>query len=215
MKILKNRIKDNFSIIPNSIIRDKNLRDGDFRLLIYLYSLPNDWKINQSNLADEMNCNLRNLNAKISRLKDGGYLEVIRRENNDYDYFLTEKSMSLNDTSLNDVTSLNDTSLNDVYTNTNIYKESNNINIITKESNKNKHFVKPSIDQIRNYCDERSNGIDPEYFYDFYESKDWMIGKNKMKDWKSAVRTWEKNRKKDVSTTKPTLERVAEGVYRF
>ena len=93
-----------------------------------------------------------------------------------------------------------------------INKENNNINIIIKESKK---FTKPTLEEIRNYCDERSNGIDPEYFYDFYESKDWMIGKNKMKDWKSAVRTWEKNRKKEVPTTKPTLERVAEGVYRF
>lgn len=54
-------------------------------------------------------------------------------------------------------------------------------------------FRKPSIKEIRDYCLERKNKIDPEQFYNFYESKGWMIGKNKMKDWRAAVRTWEKN----------------------
>lgn len=53
-------------------------------------------------------------------------------------------------------------------------------------------FIKPSIQDIRAYCLERRNNIDPEVFFDFYESKNWMIGKSKMKDWRAAVRTWEK-----------------------
>jgi hypothetical protein len=65
-----------------------------------------------------------------------------------------------------------------------------------KENKKTARFKKPTIEQIRAYCIERDNGIDPEAFYDFYESKDWMIGKNKMKDWKAAVRTWEKRHPK-------------------
>ena len=54
-----------------------------------------------------------------------------------------------------------------------------------------KKFVPPSIDQVREYCKERNNSVDPQRFIDFYESKGWMVGKNKMKDWKAAVRTWE------------------------
>jgi hypothetical protein len=53
-------------------------------------------------------------------------------------------------------------------------------------------FVPPTADEVREYCDERGNGIDPEAFRDFYESKGWYVGKNKMKDWKAAVRTWER-----------------------
>jgi len=56
-----------------------------------------------------------------------------------------------------------------------------------------KKFVPPTLDEVIAYCNERNNGIDPESFIDFYESKGWMVGKNKMKDWKAAVRTWEKN----------------------
>lgn len=66
----------------------------------------------------------------------------------------------------------------------------------TKETTKKKptkQFKKPTIKEIESYCKERKNNIDAEYFHDFYESKNWMIGKNKMKSWKAAVRTWEKN----------------------
>lgn len=57
-----------------------------------------------------------------------------------------------------------------------------------------KRFVKPSVEDIRGYCTERGNGVDAQRFYDFYESKGWVIGKNPMKDWKAAVRTWEQRR---------------------
>lgn len=55
-----------------------------------------------------------------------------------------------------------------------------------------KRFVKPSIEEVADYCRERGNAVDPERFWNFYESKGWMVGKSKMKDWKACVRTWEK-----------------------
>lgn len=58
---------------------------------------------------------------------------------------------------------------------------------------KNAKFLPPTIDQIIEYCNERQNDVDPTKWYNFYSAKGWMIGKNKMKDWKAAVRTWEKN----------------------
>ena len=53
-------------------------------------------------------------------------------------------------------------------------------------------FIPPTIEEVKAYCIERNNCVDAETFVDFYESKGWFVGKNKMKDWKSAVRTWEK-----------------------
>jgi hypothetical protein len=67
----------------------------------------------------------------------------------------------------------------------------NNVNNIKKE--KNVKFIKPTIDQIKEYCTERNNNINAERFFDHYEANGWMTGKNKLKDWKAAVRTWEKN----------------------
>ena len=54
-----------------------------------------------------------------------------------------------------------------------------------------KRFQKPTAEEIDAYCKERGNGIDARKFYDFYESKGWVVGKSPMKDWKAAVRTWE------------------------
>lgn len=60
-------------------------------------------------------------------------------------------------------------------------------------NNSTSKFIKPSIEEIKNYCVERKNNVNPEQFYDFYESKNWMVGKNKMKKWKNAIHTWERN----------------------
>lgn len=69
-------------------------------------------------------------------------------------------------------------------------KEKNDNNILGE---KTKRFIPPTIDEIKFYCQERKNNVDAERFLNFYEMKGWMIGKNKMKDWKAAVRTWEGN----------------------
>ena len=56
-----------------------------------------------------------------------------------------------------------------------------------------KKFIQPTIDEVRAYCTERGNKVDPQRFIDHYTSNGWMVGKNKMKDWKAAVRTWERS----------------------
>lgn len=85
---------------------------------------------------------------------------------------------------------------------TNNTKDNNTINI-----ENNGKFKKPSIEKIKEYCTERDNKIDPNQFFDYYESKGWLIGKAKMKDWKAAVRTWERYAKKyDNNKTNDTME---------
>ena len=56
-------------------------------------------------------------------------------------------------------------------------------------------FVPPTVDEVSQYCRERQNGIDPQSFVDFYAAKGWMIGKERMRDWHAAVRTWEARRR--------------------
>ena len=60
-------------------------------------------------------------------------------------------------------------------------------------------FTPPTVDEVRAYCEERGNQVDPEQFVAFYESKGWMVGRNKMKNWKACVITFEKNIEKDKS----------------
>lgn len=65
-------------------------------------------------------------------------------------------------------------------------------------------FSKPSINEIKEYCEERKNKIDPAYFFDYYEAKGWKVGKTLMTDWKAVVRNWE--RKDPVEVQKEEKE---------
>jgi len=54
-----------------------------------------------------------------------------------------------------------------------------------------KRFVRPTVEDVQAYCIERKNAVDAVKFWNFYEAKGWMIGRNHMKSWKAAVHTWE------------------------
>ena len=82
------------------------------------------------------------------------------------------------------------------------YSIDNNIKV-----GKRTNFKPPTLREVEDYCKERGNNVNPQRFIDFYESKGWMVGKNKMKDWKACVRTWEqidnKNNNKNSKTPNP------------
>lgn len=75
-----------------------------------------------------------------------------------------------------------------------------------KDINKKKRniFIKPSLDEITDYCHQRHNTVNSEIWLAHYESNGWMVGKNKMQNWKAAIRTWEKNNFE--STNKPVIK---------
>ena len=64
---------------------------------------------------------------------------------------------------------------------------------VSNAPTKKKRFEKPTLEQVQAYCRERKNNVNAERFVDYYESNGWKVGKNAMKDWKAAVRTWERN----------------------
>ena len=88
------------------------------------------------------------------------------------------------------------------------FKETSKQDLKKLKTNKNKEIIitnknnnkKPSVEEIKDYCLERNNGIDAEQFYHFYESKDWKIGKEKMKSWKSCIITWEKRKQQNPTS---------------
>lgn len=71
-------------------------------------------------------------------------------------------------------------------------------------------FSPPSLEEVSAYCLARGSAVDPRSFLDFYEAKGWMIGRQRMKDWKAAVRTWE-NRDGPRRSAVPTDEDYARG----
>lgn len=73
-----------------------------------------------------------------------------------------------------------------------------NKNNNNNKNEKNKYiarFEPPTLEEVKKFCEGRENGIDPEEFINHYEAIGWKIGKNPMKDWRAAVRTWERRNK--------------------
>lgn len=59
--------------------------------------------------------------------------------------------------------------------------------------------IPPTVEDVKSYCVERNNSIDPQHFIDYYQTRGWAIGKNKVKDWKACIRTWEKRNSSKLS----------------
>ena len=83
------------------------------------------------------------------------------------------------------------------------------------EKSKAKRFTPPTLEEVTAYCIERNNNIDAQHFIDYYTSNGWLVGKNKMKDWKAAVRTWERNNYSNSGATKGTKGTKAQELDSF
>ncbi len=80
-------------------------------------------------------------------------------------------------------------------------------------ASKSSRFIPPTVDEVAEYCRQRGNQVDPVAFVNFYESKGWMVGKSKMKKWKNAVITWERNRSSQGTSRRPTAEDIMATPY--
>lgn len=81
---------------------------------------------------------------------------------------------------------------------------------------KRKRFEKPTLSEIKAYCIERGNKVDAQHFFDYYESNGWRVGKNSMKNWQAAVRTWEKNSYTNTTKQqkKTNTEQTLDAIYK-
>lgn len=87
--------------------------------------------------------------------------------------------------------------------------------VIDTEIEKNeeqKRFKKPSLEEVKEYCEQRENNVDAQRFVDFYASKGWRVGNQPMKDWKACVRTWESRSKKFGATEMDVGEQDISGM---
>jgi len=175
-------------------------------LLSEMLSLPDDWDYSVLGLT-EINLESRNcINSILNELEEFGYLQRTRNYVNGkidswtYDIYekpLYRKNEDIENVDIEKLDIENKAQLNN--------KELNNKELSNKEYKEKakRKFIKPTLEEINQYCLERNNGINAEAFYDFYESKDWYVGKNKMKDWKACVRTWER---REDTKTKPRFQ---------
>jgi hypothetical protein len=147
--------------------------------------MTDDWFFNtENNIEKDTTLTPYQQRKCIQLLKQEGLIEIKRKGIPAKQYFKINIELVVNileNLSFNKLTTIN---------------KNKEIKII------NKYFKKPKQIEIKVYCIERNNNIDYEAFWDFYESKDWFVGKSKMKDWKAAVRNWERNNKNKSTTSK-------------
>lgn len=140
------------------------------------------------------------LNTK--RTPKGTLVTIVKYEDYQINEVLDDTPL---DTTLNTSNDTTDDTPLDTTDDTTVDTQNKNIKNIKNNKNvKNNigRFTPPHVIDVQAYCYERGNNVDAQAFVDFYSSKGWMVGKNKMKDWKAAVRTWERNRSQNSSQQK-------------
>ena len=86
--------------------------------------------------------------------------------------------------------------------------ENKGVSAREKAKSPKKTFTPPTVEEVKAYCDERHNSVDPEHFVDYYEARGWMLGKQRMKDWRAAVRTWERRSFNDGKKSAPSQAEI-------
>lgn len=189
---------ENYIVIQGFMVNELHLKGNELIIyaIIYGFSQDNqDYRGSQQYLADWTNTNRRNVVRILKSLIDKDLIEKTDEIINGVKFcrYRCKNVIGYDKMSQGGVTNCHrgydKMSHNNI--DNNIYN-----NIVKEKDKKEKRFIPPTIHEVDAYCRERGNNINAESFIDFYESKGWMVGKNKMKDWKACVRTWEQRNKK-------------------
>ena len=204
--------KGYFAIIPASVRYDKRLPANAKLLYGELTALSNEkgycWAGNDY-FAGLYEVSKTSVSKWVSALKDAGYIQIQLEYAEGTKQILHRYIRIVNDpieeklhTSIRKVNDPIEEKLIDNSTSNNTINNTMNRGVITPEKKVKKSFVKPTLTEVIDQCNFSGANIDPQGFIDFYESKGWMIGKNKMKCWKSAIRTWaRKDKEKNQART--------------
>ena len=159
-------------------------------------------------LAEELGLSERSIRTSLNKLKSTNEI-AIKTTNKfslitivNYDFYQGENNKTTNKTA-NKVT--NDRPSNDQQTTTN--KNDNN------DKNEKNIIIKPTLEEIDNYIKEKDYEVDPEYFYSYYESNGWKVGKNKMKSWKATLSTWNKRTEAERKKNTPNYINYTQRKY--
>lgn len=187
--IVKSKTTDRFTSIDNEIIRNVNLDLEERGLLIYLLSMKSDWVIYKTTLHDRVGCSKGTIDRVFKGLQTKGYILSIKVINElgrfeGWNHIVYDnpanREQDLPSSTKADVGKSAPISNTNTSTSKSIYKK-------TK-------FIRPTFTEVDMYAKEIGFlTLDSGKFIDHYESNGWMVGKNSMKDWKAAVRTWQRN----------------------
>lgn len=210
MAVIRVEKTKNYTVMANYHLRDNRLSFKAKGLMSFMLSLPDDWDYTVAGLATCAKDGKDSVRGALKELENAGYLTRERARDKQgrlrsTDYVLSEEPSVIEPetkepTQENPITEKpttenptleKPTQENPTQINTNILS-TKELSTDKRKGDKSPVFQPPTVEQVRAYCEERGNQVDPESFVDFYQSKGWIVGKTKMKDWQAAVRTWEK-----------------------
>ena len=192
MAVIRVNKSRDYTVMSNVHFKEREMSLKAKGLLSLMLSLPDEWDYSVAGLAALSKDGKDSVMNAISELEEFGYLERVKLTNEKgqfagYEYNVFESPVTEKPNEKKPYSDFPDTeNPQQLNTNTLNTKKSN-----TKKSNN--IFTPPTVEEVRAYCIERNNSINPEHFVDYYESKGWMVGRTKMKDWKAAIRNWERN----------------------
>lgn len=207
------RVKsDSYITIANTFLKDKNLSNKAKGVLAMILALPDNWDFCIKGMVSITKDGEASLRSAINEMKENGYcaMKPVRINNKiaRWKYLfsgekLTEKLLCdfLHVENLNEG---NQAQYNNLINEEKVKNKKSISNDIPK-----KRFKKPTIEEIQAYIKEKKMHFDAERFFDYYESKGWLVGKSPMKDWKAACRTWEHSRKGEEKKEEDTDEMPA------
>lgn len=212
MARLKNKYK-NFSQLPNDLIVDSSLPDKEYRIITYLFSRPDNWKVNNADIMRKFNIKTRDTMAKYWKLILASGWVTREKEKipsgkfAGFDYEMHfEPCRDETDTVSNRVGGV---------------RTLNNTDDINNTDNKNNtEFVPPTNEEVLDYLKSKNiSEIESKNiafkFFNHYNNNDWMVGKKpnqaKMSKWKLAVTNWLKNIKSFKNNPKPPKKDPNEG----
>lgn len=201
-KILKER---NFIAIHSFMVNELKLKGNELIIYAIIYGFSQDG-VNRFTgslkyLSEWTSLSKQGVIKNLKSLVEKGYITKVDKFTNGVkfvEYYATEFTRVVKKVDQGGKKSLPVGGKKSLPNNIYIDNIDNNIdnNIVIEEQHdkrKSSRFVAPTVEEVKAYCDERNNGIDAQRFVDYYQARGWMTGKNHIKDWKSCVRTWERN----------------------
>ena len=211
--IIKRRKNYNYTTISTEPLKEKSLSLKAKGILAVIMTLPPSWDFSITGITSVLKENEYAVRSAIGELMKLGYCKRICERDEKgkikgWVYVFADERELLKEQDVENQLVENPLVGNPLVENRKVdnnkeYKEINKENNkekrLSNDNPKKNRFVKPTVEQIDDYIREKELDFDAEKFYDYYESKGWMIGKNHMKDWKAACRTWQHNIKSQES----------------
>ena len=205
--------KGYYAIIPASVRYDKSLTPNAKLLYGEITALCNEkgycWAGNDY-FAGLYDVSKTSISKWISALRDSGYINI-QLEYAEGTKQILHRYIRLVKDPIEDKLNTPLTKVKDPIEDKLIVN--NTVNTTTNNTMNKGRFTPPTLTEVIEQCNKTGANIDPQGFIDFYESKGWMIGRNKMKCWKSAIRTWtRKEREKQKEKQSRPVKQKAEGL---